>query len=66
MTVATGCSFPAAVGQVLKLTEIHLYGTTLLYDVHTRLLMSWEPNENPDDVIGYAHVPTRSPSEVPY
>lgn len=51
-------------GSVLKLTEIHLYGTTLLYDTQTRLLMAWEPNKNPDDIIGYAHVPARSPSEV--
>lgn len=54
-------------GSVVKLTEIHLYGTFLLYDTETRLLRAWEPLKNPVDpveIIGYAHVPAQRPSEV--
>lgn len=49
---------------LLRLTELHLYGTTLLYDTQSCLLVAWEPTKNLDDVIGYAHVPAKSPSEV--
>lgn len=51
-------------GSLMKLTELHLYGVTLLYDTQACLLIAWEPNKNPDDIIGYAHVPARTPSEV--
>ncbi|PSR77530.1 hypothetical protein BD289DRAFT_456627 [Coniella lustricola] len=51
-------------GSLVKLTEIHLYGITLLYDTQTCLLIPWQPFENPDDTIGYAHVPAKRPSEV--
>lgn len=76
-------------GSLVKLTEHHLYGKSLLYDTETcemtrsptcslravsktdcfatlnpGLLIDWENLENPDDIVGYAHVPARSPAEV--
>lgn len=51
-------------GTVLKLTEHHLYGHTLLYDTESAMLIDWESFENPDDVEGYAHVPPKTPAAV--
>lgn len=49
---------------LLKLSEHHLYGTTLLYDTQSRLLIDWEPNKNHKNAIGHAHVPAKPPGEV--
>ncbi|GAB7349046.1 hypothetical protein MBLNU459_g8012t1 [Dothideomycetes sp. NU459] len=47
----------------LRLTSSALYGVEFIYDTENKLMVAWEPLENPDDTDGYDHVPKKRPSE---
>ncbi|KAI1115463.1 hypothetical protein F5Y14DRAFT_450034 [Nemania sp. NC0429] len=48
----------------IRLTWSDNYGTEFIYDTATKLMVAWEPFQNPDEVYDYAHVAGASPREV--